>query len=89
METEDDHGTDGDIDNDLGSNLVSAAPEVDDGDDREETNNEIEGDMNDDVTLINMPIKEDEAKGEGRDAKEKVLFEVRSFQIAGLAKYIP
>lgn len=64
MEAEDDHGTDGDIDNDLGFELISAAPKVDDGEDREETDDEIERDVNDDVTLINVPIEEDEAKGE-------------------------
>ena len=62
---------------------------MDDGDDREETNNEIESDMNDDIILIDMPIENDEAKGKSRDANEEVLFEVRSFQITGLAKYIP
>ena len=41
VETEDDHGTNGDIDNDLGFELVSAAPEVNDGEDGEETNDEI------------------------------------------------
>lgn len=89
METEDDHGTDGDIDNGSGSNLVSAAPEVDDGEDGKETNDEIEGDVNDDVTLIEMPKEKDEAKGESKDANDEVLFEVCFFQIAGLAKYIP
>ena len=89
METENDHGADGDIDNNSESDLVSAAPEVDDGDDREETDDEIEGDVNDDVTFINVPIEEDEANGEGGDANEEVLFEVRFFQIAGLVQYIP
>ena len=84
MEAEDDHGTNGDIDNDLGFELVSAAPEVDDGEDGEETHDEIEGDMNDDIILVDMPIEEHEAKGEGGDANEKVLFDVRFFQIAGL-----
>ena len=63
METEDNHGADGDIDNNLGFNLVCAVPEVYDGEDRKETNNEIEGDVNEDVTFIDMPIEEDEAKG--------------------------
>ena len=43
---------------------------MDDGEDGKETNDEIEGDMNDDVTLIDMPIEEDKAKGEGGDANE-------------------
>ena len=34
-----------------------------DGEEREDTNDEVEGDMNEDVTLIDMPIKKDEAKG--------------------------
>lgn len=84
MEAENDHGTDGDIDNDLGFELISAAPEVDDGDDREETNYEIEDEMNEDVTLIDMPKEKDEANGEGGDANDKVFFVVRFFQIAGL-----
>ena len=62
MEAEYHHGADGDIDDDFGFDLVSAAPKVDDGEDGEETNNEIKGDMSDDVTLIDMPIEEDEAK---------------------------
>ena len=66
METEYYHGADGDIDNDLGFESVCAAPEVDDGEDGEETNDEVEGDVNDDVTLIDMPIEEDEAQGENR-----------------------
>ena len=41
VEAEDDHGADGDIDNDLVFEFVSAAPEVDDGKDGEETNDEI------------------------------------------------
>ena len=52
---------------------------MDDGEDREETNNEIEGDMNDDIILIDVPIKKDEAKGKSWDTNEKVLFEVRFF----------
>ena len=31
VEAEDDHGADGDIDNDLGFESICAAPEVDDG----------------------------------------------------------
>ena len=88
VETEDDHGTNGDIDNDLGFELVNAAPEVDDGEDGKETNDEIEGDVNEDVTLIDMPIKEDEAQSEGGDANEEIFFEVRFFQITGLAQYV-
>jgi hypothetical protein len=45
VETEDDHGADGDIKDDFGSEFVCAAPEVDNGKDGEETNNEIECDM--------------------------------------------
>ena len=88
VEAEDDHRADGDIDNDSGSDLVSAAPKVYDGEDREETNDEIEGDVNEDVTLIDMPIKEDEAQSEGGDANEEIFFEVRFFQITGLAQYV-
>ena len=66
VETEDHHGTNGDVNNDLGSDLVSAAPKVDDGEDGEETNYEIERDVNDDVTLVDMPIEEDEAQGKSR-----------------------
>ncbi len=62
VETEDNHGANGDIDDDLGFESVCAVPEVGDGEDGEETNDEIEGDMNEDVTLIDMPIEEDEAK---------------------------
>ena len=79
MEAEDDHGTDGNVDDDFWFESISAAPEVDDGEDGEETNNEIEGDVNDDITLIDMPIKEDEAKGKGGDANEEVFFEVCFF----------
>lgn len=85
VETEDDHGADGNIDNDLGYDLVSAAPEVDDGKDGKETNDEVEGDVNDDVTLIDMPIEKGETKDKCGDANEVVFFEVRSFQITGLA----
>ena len=88
VETEDDHGADGDIDDDLGFESICAAPEVDDGEDGEETNNEIEGDVDDDITLIDMPIEEDEAQGEGGDANEEIFFEVRFFQITGLAQYV-
>lgn len=88
MEAEDDHGADGDIDNDLGFESICAAPEVDDGEHGEETNNKIEGNMNDDITLIDMPIKENDAKGEGGDANEGIFFEVSSFQIARLAQYV-
>lgn len=84
VEAEDDHRADGDIDNDSGSGLVSAAPKVYDGEDREETNDEIEGDMNEDVTLMNVPIEEYEAKSEGGNANEEILFEVCFFQIVGL-----
>ena len=63
VEAEDDHGTDGDIDNDLGYESVSAAPEVDDGKNGEETHDEVEDDVNEDITLIDMPIEKDEAKG--------------------------
>lgn len=52
---------------------------MDDGEDGEETNDEIESNVNDDVTLIDMPIKEDEAKSEGGDANEKVFFEASLF----------
>ena len=79
VEAEDHHGADGDIDDDLGFELVSAAPKVDDGEDWEETNNEIEGDVDDDITLIDMPIEEDEAKWEGGDANEEIFFEVGFF----------
>ena len=79
METEDDHSTDGYIDDDLRFELVCAAPEVDDGEDGEETHDEIEGDVNDDITLIDMPIKEDEAQSEGGDANEEVFYEVCFF----------
>ena len=44
--------------------------------------------MNEDVTLIDMPIEEDKAKGEGGDANEKVFFEVSFFQITGLAQLV-
>ena len=88
MKTEYDHGTNGDIDNDLGFELVNAAPEVDDGEDGEETHDEIEGDVIDDVTLMDMPIEEDEAKGESGYANEEIFFEVRFFQITGLAQYV-
>ena len=88
METEDDHGTSGDIDDDLGSESVYAAPEVDDGENGEETNDEIEGDVNDDMTLIDMPIEEDEDQSEGGYANEKIFFEVSFFQIIGLAQYV-
>ena len=79
METEDDHGADGNVDNDLGFESVCATPEVDDGEDGKETNDEIEGDVNEDVTLIDMPIKEDEAQSEGGDANEEVFYEVCFF----------
>ena len=79
VETEDNHSADGDIDNDLGSESVCATPKVDDGEDGKETNDEIEGDMNEDVTLIDMPIKENEAQGEGGDANEEIFFEVGFF----------
>lgn len=41
VKTEDDHGANGDIDNDLGYESVCATPEVDDGEDGEETYDEI------------------------------------------------
>lgn len=88
MEAEDDHSADGDIDNDLGSESVCATPKVDDGEDWEETNNEIEGDVDKDVALVDMPIEKDEAKGKGGDANEEIFFEVSSCQIAGLALYV-
>lgn len=79
MEAEDNHGADRDIDNDLRFESISATPKVDDGEDGEETHDEIEGDVNDDITLIDMPIKEDEAKGKGGDANEEIFFEVCFF----------
>ena len=84
VEAEDDYRTDWDVDDDLGFEFVCAAPKVDDGEDREETNNEIEGDMNDDITLIDVPIKKYEAKGKSWDANEKGSFEVSFFHIVGL-----
>lgn len=66
MEAEYHHGADGDIDNELGFESVSAAPEVDDGEDGKETNDEIEGDVNEDITFIDMPIKEDVTYGQTR-----------------------
>ena len=41
--------------------------------------------MDKDVALVDMPIEKDEAKGEGGDANEEIFFEVRFFQITGLA----
>ena len=61
---------------------------MDDGKDGEETNNEIECDVNDDVTFINVPIEKDEAKDERGEANGEVFFEVCFFQIAGLAQQI-
>lgn len=61
---------------------------MDDSDDRKETHDEIECDMKDDIALIDMPIEEDKAKGEGGDANEEIFFEVSSFQIARLAQYV-
>lgn len=84
VETEDGHGADGDIDDDLGFESVSAAPQVDDVEDGEETNNEVESDVNDCITLIDMPMEKNDAKDKGRNANEKIFFEVRFFQIAGL-----
>ena len=49
VETEDDHSTDGDVDDDLGSEFVCATPEVDDGEDGEETNDEIESNVNEEI----------------------------------------
>ena len=88
METEDDHGADGDIDDDLGSESICAAPQVDDGEDGKETYDEVESDVNDDVALVDMPIEEDEAQGEGGDANEEIFFEVGFFQITRLVQYV-
>jgi len=52
---------------------------VDDGEDRKETHDEIEGDVDKDVALVDMPIEEDEAKGKGGDANEEIFFEVCFF----------
>ena len=86
VETEDGHGADGDVDDDLGFESVCATPKVDNGEDGEETNNEVEGDVNDCITLIDMPIEEDETKGEGGNANEEIFFEASLFQIAGLTQ---
>ena len=59
---------------------------MDIGDDREETNNEVEGDVNDCITLIDMPIEEDETKGEGGNSNEEIFFEASLFQIVGLTQ---
>ena len=85
VEAEDDHRADWDVDDDWGFVFVCTAPEVDDGEDREETDDEIEGDMSDEIILIDMPIEEDEAKSEGRNANEEIFFEVCFFQIAVVA----
>ena len=61
---------------------------MDDGDDRKETHDEIECDMNDDIALMNVPIEKYEAKRESCYADDEVLFEARLFVIAVLADYI-
>ena len=61
---------------------------MDDSDDRKETHDEIECDMNDDIALMNVPIEKYEANREGYYADEKVLFEARLFVIAVLADNI-
>lgn len=88
MEAEDDHGADGDIDNDLGFESICTAPYMYDSNDRKETHDEIECDMNDDIALMNVPIEKDEANREGCYANNEVLFKARLFEIAVLADYI-
>jgi hypothetical protein len=55
---------------------------MDDSDDRKETHDEIECDMNDDIALLNVPIEKDEAKRESCYADDEVLFEASLFVIA-------
>lgn len=62
---------------------------MDDGNDRKETHDEIECDMNDDIALMNVPIEKDEAKGESGDANDEVFSEIFIFQIFVLTDGIP
>ena len=61
---------------------------MDDSDDRKETHDEIECDMNEDIVLLNVPIEKDEANREGYYADYELLFETRIFKKAVLADYI-
>ena len=61
---------------------------MDDSDDRKETHDEIECDMNDNIVLLNVPIEKDEANREGYYADDELLFETRIFKKAVLADYI-
>ena len=49
---------------------------MDDCDDRKETHDEIECDMNEDIVLLNVPIEKDEANREGYYADYELLFEI-------------
>ena len=61
---------------------------MDDSEDGEETYNEVKENMNDDVTFIDMPIKESEANGERDDADDDIFSKTCRFQITMMAKLI-
>ncbi len=62
METEDDHGADGDIECDFGLESIRTTSQMDDGNDGKEANYEVEYDMNDKMVLFDVPIKENKTQ---------------------------
>lgn len=61
---------------------------MDDSEDGEETYNEVKENMDDDVTFIDMPIKESETNGERDDADDDIFSDTCRFQITMMTKLI-
>jgi len=86
VEAEDDHRADGDGGDESQAQTVEASAEVDDRVDGEQVDNIEEEDVEHKPALMEMPIEEEKAEQQGRQADGKVAVETDRLQATCLAE---
>lgn len=89
MESEDQHCADGYDSDKRYFDAVETSAEVDDTIDGKEIDHIIEGDVQDEMVFVDMPVKKDDADEQGRETYKEIIPEVEVLLIVCMTEEIP